>query len=379
MIVLNKSKNRNTDWPNLIIIEESNNKRWDATIMTLIGMLHHRADPQKVRRAYAYSVVAKAEGVNFFYFTPGQVDIKNQTINGKIYENGNWIEKKFPFPDVIYNASYPLTEKAEIIVDYLSEIIPFTSHSVGDKLHVFNQIKKGKSFEQYLIPTNELTKVDRLMKMVHLYPKVIIKPLSGHQGQGIVFIEKEGTKKYRVNEAGKISIYRKQELIEFASRKIQEQEYLVQRFISCQIKSGQVYDLRLHVQKNGEGKWVITAIYPRVGTVGTITSNMGGGGYTCYLDILLKNEFEDSWFDMKKTLEHFSISFATHFDSLYEDVSFDELGIDVGIDENQKLWLFEVNWRPGAPMIFNCELDVARNTVLYAKYLATNSKRNTSD
>lgn len=44
--------------------------------MTLIGMLHHRADPNNVRKAYAYAAVAKAEGVNFFYFTPGKVNSK---------------------------------------------------------------------------------------------------------------------------------------------------------------------------------------------------------------------------------------------------------------------------------------------------------------
>ena len=79
--------------------------------MTLIGMLHHRKDPRKVKRAYAYSVVAKAEGAEFFYFTPAKVDIISQTIIGKCYENGEWIHKEYPFPDVIYNASYPLTKK----------------------------------------------------------------------------------------------------------------------------------------------------------------------------------------------------------------------------------------------------------------------------
>lgn len=341
--------------------------------MTLIGMLHHRAEPQNVKKAYAYSVVAKSEGVEFFYFTPGKVNIENQTIIGKYYENGVWIDKEYPFPDVIYNASYPLSEKAERTIDYLSERIPFTSHSVGDKLSVYKRIKKGKDFKQYLIPTLELTNVKELLDMFNLYPKIIMKPLSGHQGEGILFIEKEDDEKYKINEAGKISFYKKQELLDLALLKIQEQEYLVQRFISSQIKSGQVYDFRLHVQKNGEGRWVITSIYPRVGPLGSITSNLSSGGYTSFLDCFLQKEFNDDWFNVKKTLEHFSLSFSNHFDTLYDGVSFDELGIDVGVDENQRLWLFEVNWRPGVPMIFNCELDVARNTIHYAKYLAINN------
>ena len=59
-----------------------------------------------MKRTYAYSVVAKAEDVNFFYFTAGKVNINDQTILGKIYEGGEWIDKEFPYPDVIFNASY---------------------------------------------------------------------------------------------------------------------------------------------------------------------------------------------------------------------------------------------------------------------------------
>jgi hypothetical protein len=342
--------------------------------MTLIGMLHHRKDPRKVKKAYAYSVVAKAEGVEFFYFTPGKVDIVKKEIIGKCYENGVWIDKEYPFPDVIYNASYPLTEKAEQIVNYLAERIPFTSHSVGDKLSVYKKINKGKDFRQYQIPTLELTDVKKLLDMINLNPKIVMKPLSGHQGAGILFIEKVDDENFEINDGGKISIYKKQELVDLALLKIQEQEYLVQRFISCQIKSGHVYDFRLHVQKNGEGKWVITSIYPRIGALGSFTSNLGSGGYTAFLDDFLQKEFMDDWFNIKRTLEHFSLSFTNHFESLYDGVSFDELGIDVGMDENQRLWLFEVNWRPGPPIIYYCELDFAINTIQYAKHLATNNK-----
>jgi hypothetical protein len=337
--------------------------------MALIGMLHHRADPQKVRRAYAYSAVAKAEGEEFFYFTPGKVDINNHTILGKLYENGQWHDRQFPFPDVIYNASYPTSEKGEKIVDYLYERIPFTSHSIGNKLSVYKKIQQGKEFEQYLIPTFELINLEPLNKMIEDHSKIIVKPLSGHQGGGVIFIKKDKKNKYKVNDAGQVSYYDKQQLIELVSKKIQNEDYLVQKYISSETKSGMVYDMRLHVQKNGEGKWVITSIYPRIGQPGSITSNLGSGGYTCYLDSFLKNEFNNSWYDIRKTLEYFAVSFSNHFDSLY-DSNLDELGIDVGIDDDKKLWIFEVNWRPGSPIIFNCELDVARNTIGYAKYLA---------
>ncbi|MEH7072736.1 YheC/YheD family endospore coat-associated protein [Neobacillus drentensis] len=341
--------------------------------MTIIGMLHHRRDPSNVKKAYAYAAVAKAEGVTFFYFTLGKVNIKQQKILGKAYEKGKWIEKEFPFPDVIYNASYQASEKTKPIFDYLYDRIPFTSHSIGDKLTVYNRIYKANKFKDYLIPFYELTDLQIFFDMINRYKKVIVKPLSGHQGGGVVFIEKYGSNDYKINDAGVVSTINKEQLTDLLSHKIHENEYVVQQFIISQTKSGQVFDFRLHVQKNGEGKWVITSIYPRIGRSGTITSNMGSGGYSTYLDIFLKTEFGDTWFDMKKYLEQFAIRFSNHFDSLYDN-ELDELGIDVGIDAKQKLWLFEVNWRPGPPNIFNLELDVAKNTILYAKYLAETNK-----
>ncbi|MFD0048630.1 YheC/YheD family protein [Actinomycetes bacterium NPDC127524] len=341
--------------------------------MTLIGMLHHRTDPSNVKKAYAYAAVAKAEGVNFFYFTPGKVNIEQQKISGKAYENGQWIEKEFPFPDVIYNASYPVGDKAEEIVDYLYDRIPFTSHSIGSKLTVYNRINQSKEFKQYLIPFYKLTNVQIFYDMINRYQKVIIKPLTGHQGESIVFIEKDGSNHYKMNDAGLVSSFQEKQLLNLISHKLLEKDYIVQQFISSQTKSGQVFDFRLHVQKNGEGKWVITSIYPRIGRLGTITSNMGSGGYSTYLDVFLKTEFGDSWYDIQRYLEQFAISFSNYFDSLYDN-ELDELGIDVGIDSNQKLWLFEVNWRPGPPSIYNVELDVAKNTILYAKYLANTNK-----
>ncbi|EEL70420.1 Glutathione synthase S6 modification [Bacillus mycoides] len=163
-------------------------------------------------------------------------------------------------------------------------------------------------------------------------------------------------------------------MLSFLSDKIQEKGYIVQQFISCQMKSGHVYDFRLHVQRNGEGNWVITSIFPRIGPLGSVVSNMASGGYSTYLDIFLKTEFDNDWYNIQRYLERFAVSFSNHFNSLYKDVLFDELGIDVGIDKNQKLWLFEVNWRPGVPNIFNLELDVARNLVHYARYLADKHK-----
>ena len=55
-----------------------------------------------------------------------------------------------------------------------------------------------------------------------------------------------------------------------------------------------------------------------------------------------------------------------HFEDSIPIIRFDELGIDVGIDDKHKLWIYEVNWRPGSK---HRELEGAKNLVKYAEYL----------
>ncbi|EEM56523.1 Glutathione synthase S6 modification [Bacillus thuringiensis serovar monterrey BGSC 4AJ1] len=191
--------------------------------------------------------MAKAEGVHFFYFTLGKVNIENQKILGKIYQVGERSEKELSFIDVIYNASPHVDDKSQKIYEHLYDRIPFTSHSIGDKLSVYNRIKRAQEFKQYLIPFYDLTDVKKFFHMINRCEQVMIKPISGHQERGIVFIEQYGEKNYKTNEAGQVSVLDKKQLKNYISNKIIEQHYIVQRFISCKMKSGHVYDFRLHV------------------------------------------------------------------------------------------------------------------------------------
>lgn len=77
------------------------------------------------------------------------------------------------------------------------------------------------------------------------------------------------------------------------------------------------------------------------------------------------NEFPDRWKLVKEQLEGFALEFTRHFESLYKH-SFDELGLDVGLDENEQLWLFEVNWLPGSK---HREWEVAKRLIPYCQYL----------
>lgn len=337
--------------------------------MKLIGMLHYRRKPHNVKKAYAFASVAKMDGIEFVYFSYRAVDFYRQKIYGWVFKDGDWIQQEVDFPDTIINISAPKTREQTIIRKALKSRIPFTSHSIGTKMKVFKKIEKGRQFSNHLIPSYNISNPDTVLNLLQYLPSAVIKPHSGSKGRSIYFVTLLENNTIRCVSGIKENIYTLQEFKELINKLISEQKYLIQTFIECKTKTGFAYDFRLHVQKNALGKWAINLIYPRVSGNKKLTSNISNGGYRGELIPFLAEEFGDQYFDIKQMLEYFAITFSTHFESLYKGRSFDELGIDVGIDQNQKIWIFEVNWRPGSK---HREFSVAKNIVPYTRNVADN-------
>ena len=336
-------------------------------------MLHHRKNPETVLKSYAFAAVAKAEGLDFFYFTPRAVNFTTRTIQAKVLENGVWQEKNVSFPDVIYNAGSP--EKLAISRDIIRQLrkeIPFTTNSIGNKLNITKRLIEAKEFANYLIPTTNIKSIKQFYEQIQMYKKIVFKPVEGRKGKGIYFISKLANG-YEVQKDSTRQTLSKTQLDLFLQQQLKEESFIVQPYIQSKMKNGQVFDFRIHVQKNGEGQWVITTVYPRVAPHGSIIPNINNGGFTNYLEPFLQLEFKEEAFNIKRMLEHFGLSVARHLDEIQMikfDEVIDEIGIDVGLDEHGKLWIYEVNWRPGCPPAFYLELDVVRHTLQYANYLA---------
>lgn len=331
----------------------------------IIGLLHIRKDPKKVSRAYLYAAIAKLEGVELFYFTSKDVDFNEKTINGFFNENGKWVKRITCFPDVVINVGGPNTLKQTMIFDRLSRYVPFTSYKVGTKLSVYERIKKAKLFSEHVIPYRRIRNAKQVIDFIEEYKKIIIKPRSDSHGNMVHYLE-GCDNGYLIKYRDKDTILSKEQLTHYVNQLLTKRIMLVQKYIESRRKTNEPYDLRLHMQKDDHGKWNITSIIPRVGPHDKIITNISQGGQLSLFDRFVAIEFGKNAKEIKDKVEKFCYDFSKHFDILYP-YNFDELGIDVGIDENQKIWIYEVNWRPGHVFI---ESKAAKNAVKYAIYLA---------
>lgn len=340
--------------------------------MIVIGFMHYRKKPIGLNRAYAFAAVAKAEGAELLFFSPGAVDFKNKKINGYIYQNGEWINTISEFPDVICNVTGIASGKQDETIERLRKKIPFTSHSIGSKETVYRNIMKYKEFSNYLVPSEKVVSVEDFFNLLDKYGEIVFKPSLGHQGIDVYYISKEGGS-YKVLYKADETNYDFNKMSDFISDKIDEVEYIIQPYINCRTKSGNSYDFRLHVQKNLMGEWVTTQIYPRIAEGGNIVCNISSGGYITRLVPFLKREFGENYYNIQKYIENFSLQLATHMDKIQKELykeELDELGIDIGLDANQKICIYEVNWRPGPPPSINIDLNVVKNAIHYAMFLA---------
>ncbi|QVK21049.1 YheC/YheD family protein [Mycoplasmatota bacterium] len=333
----------------------------------LVGAMHMRAHPSKISRVYTFAAAAKMEGVEFFYFSPGKVDFISRTIEGFSYENGEWIKKTYPFPKVVINMFKPNTDKQNDIYLRLRDEISYLENPIGDKEDIHRIIMEDTCFRGFLPKTKLASNISNVDEFLNKYKKIVLKPMSGCQGIGILFIEKK-SKTYIIYENGSKFVVNS---LEEPLKNIDLESYLIQQYIFSETSKGLPVDFRLHTQKNGEGKYILTTIYPRIANVKNKVTNYSQGGYTVDIESYLKGEYDEKWNAIFKYMKVFAIQLAEFINDYYGD-DLNELGIDIGLDKNNKIYLYEINWRPGVPIIFRGELDHARNIIKYSEYKIKN-------
>lgn len=345
--------------------------------MILIGYLSHRKNPRTVKQAYYFAVAAQKENAEFLFFSPKGIDIANRKINGYILVKNQWKKVERRFPDVIFNHGNPgKMAHSQDKIDVLKQEIPFTSHSIGSKMTVYYRLKEAKTFSEYLIPSITVYSPKDVLNALNKYKKIVFKPNDGHKGIGVTFIDKL-PKGYSVKVDHQKFIYNEAQLMRFVKQRIRGKKHLIQPYINSKTRYGVPFDLRLHVQKDGNGEWKVALIYARVARNNSFVTNLSSGGSRVPIEKFLRQQYPKEYSAMKKRLERFALDLARHMDEIQQQVhseTLDELGIDIGIDQNKHFWIYEVNWRPGLPHALFGKVGAERTMIQYTIYLAKQHK-----
>jgi glutathione synthase/RimK-type ligase-like ATP-grasp enzyme len=205
-----------------------------------------------------------------------------------------------------------------------------------------------KKLLPYLPETRLMTR-ESLWSLIKKYRHVIVKPVKGSRGSGVIQVSSIGKDKYLLHYENKsIRIRGKEKTYQYLKRKMGSKKYLVQRKISRPTVNGRPFDIRAIVQrKRNSSSWKVTGKVAKIAGKGYIVSNISKSkGTVMPLKIALK----------KSSIKHLStktleskikkVARRTAKRLAYFFKGHRIYGLDIALDKKGHVWIIEANLFP---------------------------------
>ncbi|MGA8941196.1 MAG: YheC/YheD family protein [Thermoactinomyces sp.] len=190
----------------------------------------------------------------------------------------------------------------------------------------------------------------QLKHMLLRHSMVFVKPDKGGGGVGTVRVKKLDPQRMELHTLNSRIVIDSRNLFPTLLRCLNpKRHYIIQQGIDLGKINGRPFDLRVHLQKP-LSSWQISGVCAKIAAPGKIVTNHCKGGLPVeaqkalvqvssqkkQVNVLMRQIYNLSK-EIAKTLNNF-------FPGLRE------LGIDLGVDKNLDIWIFEVNTRPDFKM-----------------------------
>jgi glutathione synthase/RimK-type ligase-like ATP-grasp enzyme len=199
----------------------------------------------------------------------------------------------------------------------------------------------GNSYIRSHIPPTAVMTQASLLRMLNRYGLVYIKPKHGSLGRGVIRISKQGTR-YVSHVGVNVTSYTSfQALYSAIVHRTKKESYIVQKGIRSLRFRGNIFDLRVVVQKSPNGDFEVTGVAARIAQGGRVVSNGSGGGAVGTIDSLLTPHQRS--IAMPRI---YKLSLAVMAQIRKRWPTQNEIGIDIALDYDLKPWILEFNTRP---------------------------------
>lgn len=302
----------------------------------------------------------KSMGAVVYAFNPEGIDPDNKHIEGFYpYKNGSaeitWKKSCFPFPDIVHNRILTRTSERKPAVRQAMELtdnfgIKCFNTKFLNKWETHDILYQNSKLRRFLPETVKYQSAEALVRFLDKHPLVYLKPWHGSLGKDILRIKKENNTYLYNYRQGKSTVSGTwtdtAEMADAVRIFVGRRSYLMQQGLELVTYFGRVFDIRVLIQKNGSGHWVISATVARVGREGSPFPNIAAGGCALSIEQVWQDLFHREWARSPKRdqIEQLAGLVAVTLDKRLGD--FGEMGLDIGLDNEGKLWLIEVNSKP---------------------------------
>lgn len=291
-----------------------------------------------------------AENGGFFYV----FSYPDFEVQGYYFKDGKWHAAELPLPDVIYNRIH--SRKLEYTLDFkffrdkLALLnIPFFNDRFLSKWEVHEYLNHENHLHAQIPETKLFTKKN-LFNLAVKYETVFIKPVHGSQGRNIfkltkadeLFLLKSSVK----NSETPTKSCTIEEIYHYLKPHLNNRIYIIQQGISLITYESRSMDFRVLCHKNTDNLWKVTSVVARISADDEFVSNIARGGemmtpLQALTGVISREDAKAVLSQMKTLALETSSSISLHSTGLMG-----ELGIDIGIDQEGKPWLIEVNSKP---------------------------------
>lgn len=332
-----------------------------------IGIMTNFKKPTKVAELTAR--MSHYHRYELIYLTPDDVDQENDKVNGRVFINNKWIRKTTDIPPFIDVAPYCFKKENKETMAYLRKktFLSDDRSNVLTKYRLQQVLEKDENFSGLVIPTERAESSEQIIAFLNLHGSVVIKPIKGIRGKGVYILsqENEDDHVFKLGYQKEKRTLTKEEFEAFFIEEIKGKSFIVQKHVSSRTMQGDPFDCRVHVEKNGHGKWESAKIYIRIGIGQSVISNVNQGGGISDVKQFLQATFEDQWKSIYDKLVKVSKTLPYKIEEI-RDTHIMSLGLDIGIDKDGSLYLFEVNDGPATKSL---EAEVALLRSDYYKFI----------
>jgi len=280
-----------------------------------------------------------------FLFQKNTLDKLNKTITGFYYnpETKGFIQGTFPYPSVIFNRT-PINPR--IYKHFQAEIgenlfnYPYGN---SNKWTFWIQMNKQPQIKKHLPKTKKFIDVKSLVQMLKIYGTVYLKPATLAGGNGI-FLVKKSRKGYLLsdNECNQVLIKSITALsITLKNRLVKNKKYIIQQEIPFN-SSGNKIDFRVYFQKDLTKNWKYSGMEAKVAKKGSIISNSKNRERIMPGTKALMEIYQLNGNQVHQKVKEISRLCIEVLKLIENNRNLGDAAVDLVIDQNNKVWLLEV-------------------------------------
>ncbi len=293
----------------------------------------------------------KSLGMLTYVVSPEGVDPEADYLKGYVPASKRWASGQFPIPDVVYDRiqarSWERRPSTRSAKNYLRSLpnTRYFNEGFFDKWALHQKMIEHEVLRRYVPPTEQMAGPQSLRAFLAEHPSTFIKPTEGSQGKGIVRIRRIGDRYEWRQGRRRHSTTRFESMYKNIKRIQRQNRYIMQPDLNLARFRAAPFDVRILMQRDGDGNWRQTKIYARLAAPGRLTSNLSGGGTGMILNSMLKARFGRARRRVRGRINRAITEIVHALDEVLEG-PLGEVGLDLGIDRRGGVWLIEVNSKP---------------------------------